>query len=104
MKLARKQIQLAFAQAEKEVEDLYQRTREGIVTARLNGKQIGQQKGKKLTKKKSFAAKVKIMKYNNIFGGTLNYEETITQIGISRMTFYKYKNELIAEIGKAQSK
>ena len=47
--LAERQILLAFEQAEKEVEDLHQRTREGIETARLNGKQIGQQKGTKLT-------------------------------------------------------
>ena len=42
MALAKEQIRLAFDQAEKEVEDLHQRTREGIQTARLNGKQIGQ--------------------------------------------------------------
>ena len=41
-KLAEKQIRIAFEQAEKEVQDLHQRTREGIETARLNGKQIGQ--------------------------------------------------------------
>ena len=39
-----KQIQLAFEQSEKEISDLHQRTREGIVTARLNGKRIGQPK------------------------------------------------------------
>jgi DNA invertase Pin-like site-specific DNA recombinase len=101
MRLAKKQIQLAFSQAEKEVADLHQRTREGIVTAKLNGKQIGQKQGNKLTTKKSIAAKLKIKKYNYSFGGTLNNEETIKQIGISRMTFYKYKNELMAEMGKA---
>ena len=41
LELAKDQIRLAFEQAEKEVEDLRQRTREGIETARLNGKQIG---------------------------------------------------------------
>ena len=40
MELAKEQIRLAFEQAEKEVEDLHQRTKEGIETARLNGKQI----------------------------------------------------------------
>ena len=38
--LAKEQIRLAFEQSEKEVEDLHQRTREGMQTARLNGKQI----------------------------------------------------------------
>ena len=45
--LASKQIQLAFEQSQKEVDDLHQRTREGIETARRNGKQIGQQQGRK---------------------------------------------------------
>ena len=41
------QIKIAFDQAEKEVMDLRQRTKEGIETARLAGKQIGSIKGKK---------------------------------------------------------
>lgn len=57
MALAKEQIRLAFEQSEKEVEDLHQRTREGIETARLNGKQIGQIKGAKLTTKKSIESK-----------------------------------------------
>lgn len=39
MSLAKEQIRLAFEQSEKEVQDLHQRTKEGIETARLNGKQ-----------------------------------------------------------------
>lgn len=41
MSLAKEQIRLTFEQSEKEVEDLHQRTKEGIEKARLNGKQIG---------------------------------------------------------------
>jgi DNA invertase Pin-like site-specific DNA recombinase len=95
--LAKEQIKIAFAQSEKEVQDLQQRTREGIITAKLNGKQIGNAKGAKLITKKSIEAKAKIKKYNYSFGGKFNNEETIKQIGISRMTFYKYKAELLAE-------
>lgn len=102
-KLARRQIALAFQQAEKEVDDLHQRTREGIETARLAGKQIGQAKGAKITTKKSIAAKETIRKHNKDFGGSLNDIETMKQIGkISRNTFYKYKRELIAELRQAQ--
>lgn len=97
MALAREQIQIAFDQAQKEVDDLHQRTKEGIETARLNGKQIGQKPGVKLTTKKSVIAKDKIRKYNKDFGGSLSNEDTWTLIGISKMTFYKYKNELLAE-------
>ena len=57
MALAKEQIRLAFEQSEKEVEDLHQRTKEGIETARLNGKQIGQKQGAKLITKKSVEAK-----------------------------------------------
>lgn len=45
MELAKEQIRIAFEQSEKEVQDLRQRTKEGIETARLNGKQIGQPLG-----------------------------------------------------------
>lgn len=44
--LAKEQIRLAFEQSEKEVADLHQRTKEGIETARLAGKQIGQVPGR----------------------------------------------------------
>ena len=53
MALAKTQVRIAFEQSEKEVEDLHQRTREGIETARLNGKQIGAVPGKKLTTKRA---------------------------------------------------
>jgi len=95
--LRREQIVAAFGQAEKEVTDLHQRTKEGIETARLNGKQIGAVKGKKLTTKKEIEAKKLILKYNRNFGGSLTNEETWKLIEISKMTFYKYKRELLQE-------
>lgn len=97
MALAKEQIQIAFDQAQKEVDDLHQRTKEGIETARLNGKRIGLEKGSKLTTKKSLAAKEVIRKHNKDFGGSLSNEDTWKLAGISKMTFYKYKNELLAE-------
>ncbi len=41
MDLAKRQIELAFLQAQKEVDGNHQRTKEEIETARLAGKQIG---------------------------------------------------------------
>lgn len=93
-KLAEKQIRIAFEQSEKEVRDLQQRTREGIETARLNGKQIGQLPGSKLHIKKEAPAKEKILKYSKDFNGTNSDLECMTLIGISRNTYYKYKREL----------
>ena len=75
MELAKEQIQLAFEQSEKEVSDLHQRTKEGIETARLNGKQIGQKAGAVLTTKKSIEAKQGILKYARAFGGSLTDAE-----------------------------
>lgn len=93
--LAKEQIQLAFDQSEKEVKDLHQRTREGITIAKLNGKQIGQPKGAKLTTKKSIAAKQIIKKHAKDFGGSLSDPEVIKLAGISRNSYYKYKRELM---------
>jgi len=69
MALAKEQIRIAFEQSEKEVADLHQRTREGIETARLKGKQIGQ----------------------------LTNEQTRKLAGISRASFSKYKAELLKD-------
>ena len=94
MELAKEQIRIAFEQAEKEVSDLRQRTKEGIETARLNGKQIGQQKGTAYETQKARNAKDIICRHNRSFGGSLTDEETMRQAGISRKSFYKYKREL----------
>lgn len=99
MIVAKEQIKLAFIQSEKEVLDLRQRTKEGLKTAKLNGKQVGGIKGKSLTTKKSIEAKAIIKRHNKAFGGSLNDVETIKQAGINRNTFYKYKRELLEEQG-----
>lgn len=96
--LAEQQIRKAFDQAEKEVQDLHQRTREGIETARLNGKQIGQKPGNILTIKKKAPAKDLIRKHCKEFGGSLSDIEVMGLTQISRNTFYKYKKELKDEI------
>ena len=98
LELAKEQIRLAFLQSEKEVEDLHQRTREGLITAKLNGKQIGLVKGAKLTTQKSIRAKEIIRAHSKEFGGALNNTECQKLAGISRNSFYKYKSELKAEL------
>lgn len=93
-RLARKQIVIAFEQAEKEVLDLRQRTKEGIAQARLNGKQIGAVAGKERKSAKEEQAKEIIKKHSKDFFGTLKDTEVIKLTGISRNTYYKYKKEL----------
>lgn len=95
--LTRKQIKQAFEQAQKEVDDLHERTREGIQTARLNGKQIGGKTGAKLNVKKAAPAKAIIKQHSKDFGGTLNDAECMKLAGLARNTYYKYKRELKEE-------
>lgn len=109
-------IKKAFDQAEKEVEDLHQRTREGLREVKRRNdelifkygseeearkdpdwRQRGQLKGAKLTTKKSIAAKEIIQKHSKDFNGTLSDAEVMKLCGIARGTFYKYKRELKAE-------
>lgn len=99
MEVAKEQIKLAFIQAEKEVLDLRQRTSEGIYTAKLNGKQIGQKPGAKLNVKKAIEAKKLIKRYSRDFEGNMTDVEVVKAIGISRNSFYKYKRELKENIG-----
>jgi len=94
MELAKEQIRLAFEQSEKEVEDLHQRTREGIVTAQLNGKQSGRRPNAVVVTQKSIKAKEIILKHSKDFNGTLNDPEVMQLTGLARNTYYKYKREL----------
>lgn len=98
MELAKEQIRLAFEQSEKEVEDLHQRTREGIETARRNGKVPGRRPNASVTTKKSIQTKADILKHSHDFNGSLSDPDVIRLTGISRNTYYKYKRELKAEM------
>lgn len=98
MGLVKEQIKKAFEQAEKEVKDLHQRTSEGLVTAKLNGKQVGQVTGSKLKTKKSIAAKEIILKHSKSFDGTLDDDECRKLTGVSRNAYYKYKRELKEDV------
>lgn len=94
MELAKEQIKLAFQQSQKEVDDLHIRVSQGLESARLNGKQIGGVVGSKYNVKKSQEAKELIKKYSRDFDGTLNDNEVLKLVGISRKTYYKYKKEM----------
>ena len=98
LSLAERQIALAFEQAQKEVDDLRQRTKEGMETARLNGKQIGGHKeGTKITVKKRKPITELMRKY---LDKGLKDKDIIAIINstdglkISRNTYYKYKREI----------
>lgn len=113
MALAKEQIRLAFEQSEKEVQDLHQRTKEGMETARRNGKQIGQKKGNILKIKKEEPIKIIIKDKSKDFNGHNSDVEVMAILAasmikiedekhnireipakVSRNTYYKYKSEL----------
>lgn len=90
-------IMRAFEQAQKEVEYLHQRTKEGMEAAREAGKQIGNPKGAKLTTKKSVEAKKIIKEHCVAFGGSLKDSECMRLAGVSRNSYFKYKKEVLEE-------
>ena len=94
MEVAREQIKLCFDQAEKEVEDLRVRTREGLLSVKLNGKQLGRKRGERYISKKETKVKELILKNSKDFNGSNSDVEVIKLSNISKNTFYKYKKEL----------
>lgn len=98
LRMLERSIELAFRQSEKEVIDLRQRTREGLITARKNGSQIGSRKGIRKVTQKSISAKEYIQKHSRHFNGALTNEQCWKLCGISKTSFYKYINELKSEM------
>lgn len=87
----------AFDRAQKEVDFLHQRTKEGIEVAKENGKRIGLPKGSKLVTAKSIKAKEVIRKHCVTFGGALCDKDCAKLVGVSRNTYFKYKKEMLEE-------
>ena len=94
MSLAEEQIKSAFAQSEKEVQDLHTRISQGMRESKRNGKQIGLERGTVLTTEKSIKCKEIIKKHATDFGGMLSDKEVMTLCNISRNTYYKYKRAI----------
>ena len=90
-------IGTAFEQAEKEVQDLHQRTKEGMETARLSGKQIGQKEGATLNVKKKEPMKKQIRALSRDFDGSNTDLQVMKITGLAKNTYYKYKKELLQE-------
>ena len=95
MALAREQIELAFIQAEKEVTFLRTRVKEGLRTAKADGKTLGRTVGTTIETKKSKQTKELILKHSKSFGGSLDDIELMRLCGVSRNTYYKCKKSVI---------
>ena len=97
LRLASRQIRLAFEQSQKEVDDLHQRTSEGLKTAALNGKRVGARKGDSYQTKKYAAARKIIQEHCKEYGGYLKDTEVMKLCGCTKKTFYKYKKRILEE-------
>lgn len=107
--IAKRQIQIAFDQAQKEVDDLHKRTADGMKAAGAcnlvddDGNVLEQgsislaKTGSTYKVKKSADAKEIIRTHSKTFGGSLSDAECQKLAGISRNSFYKYKKEIAAE-------
>ena len=94
MALAAEQIKAAFDQAQKEIDDLHERVKQGMRESKRNGTRIGLQKGTTLVTKKSIQCKEIIKKHSRDFGGSLDDPEVIKLCDCSRNSYYKYKREI----------
>ena len=94
MSLADEQIKSAFAQSEKEVQDLHTRISQGMRESKRSGTQIGLKKGTTLVTEKSIKCKEIIKKHATDFGGMLSDKEVMALCKISRNTYYKYKGAI----------
>ncbi len=92
--LAKKQVKIAFEQAQKDNETRSRRVKEG--QAKTN-KKIGIEKGRKLTTQKSKQFKPIILESSKDFNGSMTDKKLMEHLGLSRNTFYKYKRELKQE-------
>ena len=92
--LAKQQIEIAFDQAQKEVDDLHNRVAEGMRVSNA-GKKISESRtGKKYPRAKTKEIEDAILKHSKDFGGTLNDSEVAILAGTSIATYYRVKKEL----------
>lgn len=94
MILAKRQIEIAFEQAQAEVDYLHQRTSEGVRQAMAQGKQVGRATGSKVETKKAKECKQRILELSKDFNGNNSDADVMKILGIARNSYYKYKAEL----------
>lgn len=107
IRLAEKQIELAFNTAEAEAAYIRQRVKEGkreqkrrnemIEAGMLEGKITQWGGSAHRTPKKKAAALEGIKKYSSAFNGANTDEDTMKLVKLSRNTYYKYKKELLEQ-------
>lgn len=95
MRLAERQIKIAFSQAEKEVNFLHKRIAEGMEASGAGEKIAKARTGNKYETKKSKEKKVRIIQMAKDFNGTMPDKDVMKVLELSRNTYYKYKRQII---------
>lgn len=96
MRLAERQIKIAFSQAEKEVNFLHKRIAEGMEASGAGEKIAKARTGNSYETKKSKEMKVRIVQMAKDFNGTMTDRDVMDVLHLARNSYYKYKRELIA--------
>ncbi|MBR0484645.1 MAG: recombinase family protein [Oscillospiraceae bacterium] len=93
-RLAEKQIQIAFEQAEKEVQDLRTRTREGMKASGASEKISRTRTGKKFITAEHLINSIAVLRDCKAFGGSKKDIEVAEMLKTTRMTVFRLKREL----------
>ncbi len=96
--LAIKQIELAFEQSQKEVDNLRKRTSQGMAAKGAGDKIREARTGHKFVTIKNYKLRIAILKELKMFGGFINHTQFAKQYDISRMTLYRYLEVIIKDM------
>ena len=96
--LAKEQIRLAFEQSEKEVQDLRKRTKQGMKAKGAAEKISKARAGQSFVTAEELNIKISALKELKVFGGTDNQSKFAKVHGISRMTVYRYIQDIEQEL------
>lgn len=96
--LAIKQIELAFAQAEKEVQDLHTRTSDGMRASGAAAKIREARTGSTYTTTKELETRISMLECLKDFGGQQNLKRFAEDKGLSRTTVYKYLRAIQSDL------
>ena len=92
--VAKEQIQIAFNEAQTEVDNKRKWIKNGLESKRAKGETVGRVKGSTYETKKAKACKANILKMSADFNGSMSDKEVIEVLKIARNSYYKYKAEL----------
>ena len=95
MRLAERQIKIAFQQSQKEVDHLHKRVSEGMRAANAGEKIAEARTGNTYETKKSKEMKVRIRQMSRDFDGTMTDRDGMEVLGLARNSYYKYKRQML---------